>query len=141
MILARGYQNRFFFMEITRKPSFKTMMKLSTFPENLLFAASRAVAQNPFRLLKRIFDRGLSFRKLAILAQTRDLRPVRFTENRSQKFFNVRSRDRATAPRTYLLDHSRSELVFPPSQEFRTLNFDIWHLFSCPCSFSVSVIS
>jgi len=40
---------------------------------------------------------GLSFQKLAILAQTRDLLPFGFTENGSQKFFNVRSRDRATA--------------------------------------------
>ena len=40
----------------------------------------------------------LSFRKLAILTQRRDFRPFRFTENGSQKFFNVRSRNMGNSP-------------------------------------------
>jgi hypothetical protein len=60
-----------------------------------------AVAQNPFRSLKRIFDRDPSFRKLPILAQTRDLLPFRFVKNGFQKFFNVRSRDMGNSPSTF----------------------------------------
>jgi hypothetical protein len=63
-----------------------------------LFAAQWSVAQNPFRSLKRIFDRESFVPKIAILAQTRDLWPFRFAENGSQKFFNVRSRDMGNSP-------------------------------------------
>jgi hypothetical protein len=55
-----------------------------------------AVAQIPFRSLKRIFDHSkvcfTANLKLALWAQTLGLRPFRFTKNRYQKFFNVRSR-------------------------------------------------
>jgi len=55
------------------------------------------VAQNPFRFLKRISDhskvRFTANPKLALWAQTLDLRPFHFTKNGYQKFFNVRFRD------------------------------------------------
>jgi hypothetical protein len=61
-----------------------------------------AVAQIPFRSLKRIFDhsnvRFTANPKLALWAQTLDLRPFRFTKNGFQKFFNVRSRDLGNSP-------------------------------------------
>ena len=54
------------------------------------------VAQIPFRFLKRIFGhskvRFTANLKLALWAQTLDLRPFRFTKNGWLKFFNVRSR-------------------------------------------------
>jgi hypothetical protein len=54
------------------------------------------VAQIPFRSLKRIFGhskvRFTANLKLALWAQTLDLRPFRFTKNGWLKFFNVRSR-------------------------------------------------
>jgi hypothetical protein len=60
------------------------------------------VAQIPFRSLKRIFDHSkVSFTanlKLALWAQTLDLRPFRFTKNSCQKFFNFRSRDFGNNP-------------------------------------------
>jgi len=52
----------------------------------------------------------LLFRKLAILAQTRDLRRFRFTKNASKKFFNVRSRDMGNSPLTFDISPSASNL-------------------------------
>ena len=56
----------------------------------------RAVAQIPFRSLKRLFDhskaRFTANLKLAFQAQTLDLRSFRFAKNGYQKFFNIRSR-------------------------------------------------
>jgi hypothetical protein len=48
---------------------------------------------------KEFLTGDLSFRKLAIVAQTRDLLPFRFTKNGYQKFFNVRSRDMGNSPK------------------------------------------
>jgi len=62
----------------------------------------QAVAQIPFRSLKRIFDhsevRFTANPKLALWAQTLGLRAFRFTKNGYQKFFNVRSRDFGNNP-------------------------------------------
>jgi hypothetical protein len=56
----------------------------------------RTVAQIPFRLLKIIFDhskaRFTANAKLALWAQTVNLRPFRFAKNGCQKFFTVHSR-------------------------------------------------
>ena len=55
-----------------------------------------AVAQTPFRSLKRLFDhskaRFTANLKLAFQAQTLDLRSFRFAKNGYQKSFNIRSR-------------------------------------------------
>jgi hypothetical protein len=57
---------------------------------------SRAVAQIPFRLLKIFFGhsqaRFTANAKLALWAQTVNLRPFRFDKNGYQKSFTVRSR-------------------------------------------------
>ncbi len=71
-------------------------------PLFLFFHAVRPVARIPFRSLKRISDhskvRFTANPKLALRAQTLDLRPFRFTKNGYQKFFNVRSRESGQQP-------------------------------------------
>ena len=65
-------------------------------PLSLRFSASQFVGQIHFRSLKRILDhsrdRFTANLKLALRAQTLNLRQFRFTKNGYQKFFNVRSR-------------------------------------------------
>ena len=74
-------------------------MKRSAIPK---LESQGAVAQIPFRSLKRIFDhskvRFTANLKLALRTQTLDLRPFRFAKNGYQKFFNFRSREQGLPP-------------------------------------------
>ena len=76
-----------------------------------------AVAQIPFRSLKRILDhsrvRFTANPKLALWAQTLGLRPFRFTENGYPRFFNIRSREPGQYPIYRLLS-----MGTPPLQQF-----------------------
>ena len=110
-------------------------------PLSLRFNALRPVARIPFRFLKRIFDhsrvRFTANPKLALWAQTLDLRPFRFTKNGLPKFFHVRSREPGQHP---ILDYprwvphlsinlrSRTTVFFKNSGNFGFNMLDKWRI-------------